>query len=151
MKKTLEEMISQHSYEEIKTQVYERCGEGLAEYIFPAVKKALEEGDGKLRNQILHDFLEVDSLRVCDQCGELMDEGWYLLLAGYACSDECAAKSEGITMEEFERYQIYKSDIIEYLEWNDDPRKIEELSKEECDAIVEVVADGKDYYWTEWY
>lgn len=151
MKKTLEEMISQHSYKEIKTQVCERCGEGLAEYIFPAVKKALEEGDGKLRNQILHDFLEVDSLRVCDQCGELMDEGWYLLLAGYACSDECAAKSEGITMEEFERYQIYKSDIIEYLEWNDDPRKIEELSKEECAEIIDCIAGQKEYCWTQWY
>lgn len=149
--KTLEEMISSDAYNEIKAQVCERCGDVLAEYIFPAVKKALEEGDFKLRNHILHNFLEVDSLRVCDQCGALMSEGWYLLCAGYACSDECAAKSEGITMEEFEKWRIYKDDIIEWLEWIDDARKIEELTKEECDEIIDCIAGEKEYGWTQWY
>ena len=151
MKKTLEEMISQHSYDEIKERVENEVGKTVAEYIFPAVKKALEEGDYYTRYDIVIGWLDCDSLRVCDQCGALMSEGWYLCDAGYACSDECAAKSEGISMEQFEKWRIYKDDIIEWLADHNDPRTIDELSKEECDAIVEVVADGKDYYWTQWY
>lgn len=151
MEKKLEQMVSAHVYDEIKNQVIEQCGEDVAKYIFPAVCKALEDGDGRLRSHILHHWLEVDSVRVCSQCGALMSEGWYLDFAGYACSDECAAKSEGITMEQFEKWRIYKDDIIQWLEDNDDPRTIDELTKEECDTIIEEeIALQRDYCWTEW-
>ena len=90
-------------------------------------------------------------MRVCTQCGAIMEEGWYLNDAGYACSDECAAKSEGITMEEFEKWRIYKDDIISYLEDEGEGRKIEDLTKEECDEIIDEIPDDLDYYYTEWY
>lgn len=151
MEKKLENIISRHAYDELKEKVIEQVGEKASEYIFPAVKKALEEGDGVLREELLSEWLNVDSMRVCSECGAIMEEGWYLNCAGYACSDECAAKNEGISMEEFECYQIYKDDIIEWLQDNDDPRSIDQLSKEECAAIIEEVADDREYYWTEWY
>lgn len=151
MAKKLEEMISARAYDEIKRKLSACTGESAAELLFPMVKQALEEGDHDVRYNILIDWLECDTLRVCTQCGAIMQEGWYLNLAGYACSDECAAKSEGITMVEFDRYRIYKDDIIEWLEWNDDPRTIDELSKEECDSIIEEVAADKEYCYTEWY
>ncbi len=151
MAKELDEMITSEAYDEIKSKVVEYVGKKAAEYIFPAVVKALEEGDGEVREHILCGWLNCDSMRVCTQCGAIMQEGWYLNCAGYACSDECAARIEGITMEEFARYQIYKDDIIGWLEWNDDPRTIDELSDDECKAIREEVADGKEYYYTEWY
>ena len=80
-----------------------------------------------------------------------MSEGWYLNDAGYACSDECAAKSEGISMDEFSRYQIYKDDLIEYLENEGDGRTLEDLEDWECQSIIESeILDNVDYYWTEW-
>ena len=150
-KKKLESMISKHAYDEIVEKLKKQVGENAFEYIFPAVKKALEEGSGAVREEILISWLSVDSMRVCTQCGEIMEEGWYLNLAGYACSDECAAKSEGITMEEFEKWRIYKDDIVSYLEDEDEGRKIEDLTKAECDEIIEEIADDLDYYYTEWY
>ena len=80
-----------------------------------------------------------------------MEEGWYLECNGYACSDECAAQSEGITMEEFEKWRTYKDDIVEYLRETKDTRDITKLSAEECDKIIESIAPHRDYYWTEWY
>ena len=150
MEKKLEQMVSACVYDEIKAQVVELLGED-GESFFTVVKVALENGDAKLRSYILHHWLEVDSVRVCDQCGALMEEGWYLGCAGYACSDECAAKSEGITMEQFEKWRIYKDDLIQWLEENDDHRSIDELTKEECDRIIEEeIALHRDYCWTEW-
>lgn len=58
MEKTLEEMISQHSYDEIKERVENEVGKTVAEHIFPAVKKALEEGDYYTR----YDSLSVGSI-----------------------------------------------------------------------------------------
>ena len=150
-KKKLESMISKHAYDEIVEKLKKQVGENAFEYIFPAVKKSLEEGSGAVREEILISWLSVDSMRVCTQCGEIMEEGWYLNCAGYACSDECAAKSEGITMEEFEKWRIYKDDIVSYLEDEDEGRKIEDLTKEECDEIIDEIADDLDYYYTEWY
>lgn len=147
----LESMISAHAYEEIVEKLKKQVGEDAFEYLFPAVKKALEEGSGDCREQILISWLNVDSMRVCTQCGAIMEEGWYLNCAGYACSDECAAKSEGITMEEFKKWRIYKDDIVSYLEDEGEGRKIEDLTKEECDEIIDEIADDLDYYYTEWY
>lgn len=150
-KETLESMISAHAYDEIVAKVKEQVGEESFDYIFPAVKKALEEGSGKVREEILINWLNVDSMRVCTYCGKIMEEGWYLNCNGYACSDECAAESEGITMEQFEKWRIYKDDIVAYLEDEGEGRKIEDLTKEECDEIIDEVADDLDYYYTEWY
>jgi len=109
-------------------------------------------GDREKREEILNDWLDMDTCRVCTTCGAIMSEGWYLNDAGYACSDECAAKSEGITMEEFAKYKIYKDDIQQYLDDTDDPRKLEDLTAEECDDIIdEHIMDNVDYFYTEWY
>lgn len=144
-------MISQHAYDEIVAKVKHFVGEEAFEYVFPGIKKALEKGSGAAREEILISWLNVDSMRVCTQCGAIMEEGWYLNCHGYACSDECAAKSEGITKEEFEKWRIYKDDIISYLEDEDEGRKIEDLTKEECDEIIDEIADDLDYYYTSWY
>ena len=150
-KETLESMISAHAYDEIVAKVKEQVGEESFDYIFPAVKKALEEGSGKVREEILINWLNVDSMRVCTYCGKIMEEGWYLNCNGYACSDECAAESEGITMEQFKKWRIYKDDIVSYLEDEGEGRKIEDLTKEECDEIIDELSDDLDYYYTEWY
>ena len=144
-------MISVDAYNEIVEKVKEAVGKNASAYILPAVIKALEEGSGNVREEILSEWLNVDSMRVCTQCGAIMQEGWYLNTNGYACSDECAAKSEGITMEQFEKWRIYKDDIVSYLEDEGKGRKIEDLSKEECDEIIDVCCKDCDYYYTEWY
>ena len=151
MAKKLDEMISAHAYEEIESKVREMVGDKAFEYIFPSVVKALEKGDGETRYAILIGWLDVDSMRVCTMCGAIMEEGWYLCDAGYACSDECAAKYEGITMEEFDKWAIYKDDIIDCLKCEGKGRKIEDLTKEECEEIIEEWCSDKDYYYTEWY
>lgn len=150
-KETLESMVSKHAYDEIVSKVKKQVGEDCFGYIFPGIKKALEEGSGKVREEILIDWLNVDSMRVCSCCGKIMENGWYLNCHGYACSDECAAESEGITMEEFEKWRIYKDDIVSYLEDEGEGRKIEDLTKEECDEIIDRISDDLDYYYTEWY
>ena len=144
-------MVSKHAYDEIVAKVKEQVGEEIFDYIFPAVKKALEEGSGAVRDEILFNWLDCDSMRVCTSCGKIMEKGWYLDSNGYACSDECAAESEGITMEEFEKWRIYKDDIVSYLEDEGKGRKIEDLTKEECDEIIEATCQDCDYYYTEWY
>jgi len=150
-KETLESMVSKHAYDEIVAKVKVKVGEESFDYIFPAVKKALEEGSGKVREEILIHWLDCDSVRVCTYCGKIMQEGWYLDCNGYACSDECAAEGEGITMEEFKKYRIYKDDILQHLEDEGKGRKIEDLTKEECDEIIDEIADDLDYYYTQWY
>lgn len=150
-KQTLEKMVSKHAYDEIVSKVKVQVGEESFDYIFPAIKKALEEGDGAVRGEILENWLNCDSMRVCNYCGKIMEEGWYLDSHGYACSDECAAESEGITMEEFKKYRIYKDDIVSYLEDEGKGRKIEDLTKEECDEIIKNTCQDCDYYYTSWY
>ena len=150
-KETLESMVSKHAYNEIVAKVKEQVGEEAFLYIFPAIKKALEEGSGKVREEILSNWLNCDSMRVCTYCGKIMEEGWYLNCNGYACSDECAAESEGITMEQFKKWRIYKDDIVSYLEDENEGRKIEDLTKEECDEIIDEYCNDCDYYYTEWY
>lgn len=144
------DVLSDNTQKEVYRKVKEQVGSAIS-YIFPAVIKAIERGDGKVREDILINWLNVESIRICSVCGGIMDEGWYLQDHGYACSDECAAKSEGITMEEFKKWRIYKGDIIEYLKDNGDSRNIEELSAEECDEIIDEVADECEYCYTQWY
>lgn len=150
-KQTLEKMVSKHAYNEIVSKVKVQVGEESFGYIFPGIKKALEEGSGAVRDEILSNWLDCDSMRVCTYCGKIMEEGWYLNSNGYACSDECAAEAEGITMEQFKKWRIYKDDIVSYLEDEGKGRKIEDLTKEECDEIIEATCQDCDYYYTGWY
>ena len=149
--KKLEEILSAHCYNEFVEKVKHYVGEESFPIIFPAVKEAVEKGSGQAREEILINWLDMDSCRVCSYCGEIMEEGWYLDCSGYACSDECAAKAEGLTMEEFAKWRIYKHDIEEYLEYEGLGRKIEDLTKEECDEVIDNFIDNVDYYYTEWY
>lgn len=149
--KKISQIISTHAYDEIVSKVKECVGDEASKYILPGVIKALEEGDGHVREEILIGWLDVDSMRVCSQCGAIMEEGWYMECGGYACSDECAAQIVGLTMEEFAKWRIYKADVMEYLKQTNDPRDISELSTEECEKIIEHIALRCDSYWTEWY
>ena len=151
MSTSLPQTISAHAYEEISAKVKEFVGEEASAYILPGVIKALEEGNGHVREDVLNGWLDVESMRVCSHCGAIMEEGWYMECSGYACSDECAAQIVGLTMEEFAKWRIYKDDIVEYLRETKDTRNITELSTEECDKIIESIAPHRDYYWTEWY
>ena len=89
-KKSLEEMVSARCYDEIAEKVKHFVGEESFEIVFPAIKKALEEGSAAAREEILIGWLSCDCCRVCSECGAIMEEGWYLDCQGYACSDECA-------------------------------------------------------------
>lgn len=149
--KKLEEILSAHCYDEFVEKVRYYVGEESFQVIFPAVKKAVEEGSGKAREEILIEWLGMDSCRVCSECGAIMDKGWYMNCAGYACSDECAAAIEGITMDQFKKWRIYKDDIIYYLGEEELGRDIEELTQEECDKIIDENCQDCDYYYTEWY
>ncbi len=75
-----------------------------------------------------------------------MEEGWYNM-GKYACSDECIIKQEGISQEEYDRYQIYKSTIESYL---DDGQNIDDLTKEEIQEIIDENIENWDAYYTEW-
>lgn len=151
MARKLEDIVSKHCYDEIVNAVKEQVGEAVFEYVFPGVKKALERGDGDVRDVILIGWLDLGSCRVCTTCGAIMEKGWYLEENGYACSDKCAALSEGITMKEFRKWRIYKDDIIRYLEEEDKGRKIEDLTQKECDEIIDMISDDVQYCYTEWY
>lgn len=151
-KNDLKGMVSADTYDAIVEKVKKQVGEKAFEYIFPAVKKALEEGNGEVREEILIGWLDLDCCRVCSNCGEIMEEGWYLGFHGYACSDECCCEIMNITKEEYDRYQIYLDDIEEYLKDEGEGRKPEELTEEEIHEITSKIVDGLDeYYYTEWY
>ena len=144
-------MVSQHCYDEIVAKLKEQVGEEAFQYIFPAIKKAIEDGSGKVREEILIYWLDVDSCRICSHCGAIMEEGWYLDCQGYACSDECAMEIMNVPdMEHFRRYRIYKEDVDQYLEDEGKGRKEEDLTQEEIDQILESVLEDCDAYYTEW-
>ena len=147
----LKTMISEHCFDELNQKLVDYVGIENLNAVRQGVAKALVEGNGIARKKILNIWLDMDSCRVCTTCGKIMEEGWYLNDAGYACSDECAAKSENISMDEFKRYQIYKTDIIEYLQSEGDTRDISELSDYECSVIIDKISGDLDWYWTEWY
>ncbi len=151
-KKSLEEMVSARCYDEIAKQVKHYVGEESFEIIFPAVKKALEEGSAAAREEILIQWLDLDCCRVCDNCGAIMEEGWYLDWQGYACSDECCCKIMNVSKEEFDRYSIFLPEIEEHLKDEGEGRKPEELTKDEINEIIdEIMANLDAYYYTEWY
>lgn len=142
-------MVSEKTFFEIIEKVQEAVGLEASRYILPGVLRALEKGDGKVRNQILSEWLDVDSCRVCDECGAIMEEGWYNC-GKYACSDECVIKQDGITKEEFDRFQIYKTTIQEYLNEEKKGRKADDLTDDEIAEIMEEIFDDCDAYYTSW-
>lgn len=151
-KKTLAAMVSDNCYNEIVEKLKEHVGASVFAYIFPAVKKALEEGSGEVRETILSNWLDIDSCRVCSHCGAIMQEGWYLDCQGYACSDECAMEIMNVPdIEHFHRYRIYKEDIDAFLEEEGEGRKEEDLTQEEIEEIIDTVSDDMQACYTEWY
>lgn len=152
LKQKLESDISSHCYDEIVEKLKGQVGEKAFEWIWPAVKKALEEGSREVVEEILISWLDVDSCRVCSNCGRIMQEGWYLDCQGYACSDECAMEIMQVpTMELFRRYRIYKEDIDQFLEEEGEGRKEEDLTQEEVEEIIDIVSDDMQACYTEWY
>lgn len=149
----IKKMMSEHCYEEFVQKLTDQVGESNAKIMLPSIIVAIVKGGREERERILINWLDMDSCRVCTTCGAIMEEGWYLNDAGYACSDECAAKSEGITMDEFKRYKIYSQDIKDYLCRKGDSRNLSELSDDECAGIINDKIDMENlpYYWTEWY
>lgn len=148
-KQKLETMISAHAYDELVAKVRKQVGEESFNYIFPGIKKALEEGSGKVREEILSDWLNVESCRVCSECGAIMQEGWYNM-GKYACSDECVIKQDGISYEEFKRFQIYKSTIQSFLDNEGKNRKADDLTDDEIREIIDEIIDNCDAYYTSW-
>ena len=147
--KKLSQMISESALCEIITEVQKKVGLEASTYILPGVLKALEEGSGIVREQILSDWLNVESCRVCSECGAIMQEGWYNV-GKYACSDECVIKQDGISHEEFKRYQIYKSTIQSYLDNEGKNRKADDLTDDEIREIINEIIDNCDAYYTSW-
>ena len=54
----LEELVSAHCYDEIVRKKTGQVSEVVFEIIFPSIKKALEEGDGDIRREILINWLK---------------------------------------------------------------------------------------------
>lgn len=83
----------------------------------------IEGAPADVKQEFLDKFNEEDwpSLRICDNCGCFMDEG-YLLDTRYACSDKCA---------------------IALYDGN------EEQLREDIRLSVE--EDEGDFFWTQWY
>ncbi len=149
---SLEEMVGEDTYDTIKEKVEYYVGKEAISTIFPAIEKALVEGSADCREEILRNWLDIESIRICDHCGAIMQEGWYLDCCGYACSDECAKEIMGVPdMTHFNRYRIYKEDIDGYLEDEGEGRKEEDLSQEEIEEILDEVCDNIDACYTEWY
>ena len=149
MKQKLSEMLSESGIEKLKDAVRKAVGDKAFDFIYPAIVKALEKGDKEVRTQILIDWLDVDFCRVCSVCGKVFQEGWYNM-GEYACSDKCVRKQDGISKKEFEKFQIYKGTIENYLEDTEDDRNINKLTKEEIDEILDNVLDECDAYYTSW-
>ena len=145
----LEEMVSESCYNEIVKKLKEYVSGKAFLYIFPAVRKALEEGSGKVRKEILINWLDIESCRVCDECGAIMQKGWYNM-GKYACCEECVIQQESITRKEFVRYQIYEGTIQEYLDNEREGRKAEGLTQEEIATLLDVILPDCDAYYTEW-
>ena len=148
----LEAIVTSNCYDEIKKETANHVGDSAAQYIFPAVKAALENGDACVREEILNEWLDIQSCRVCSNCGAIMQEGWYLDNLGYACYDECAMTIMNVPdIEHFRRYRIYKEDIDDYLEDEGEGRKEEDLTQDEIEEIIDIVSDNIQACYTEWY
>lgn len=99
--------------------------------------------------QEIIDEYELECCRVCEICGELMVEGW-MLDATVVCSDECAAKFFGESVEKF-RYRMSDENFIKQaMEWDHCQKKYEDLTEEERRKYLDDAMNRTDFYWTEW-
>ena len=99
--------------------------------------------------QDIIDEYELECCRVCEICGELMVEGW-MLDATVVCSDECAAKFFGESVEKF-RYRMSDENFIKQaMEWDHCQKKYEDLTEEERRKYLDDAMNRTDFYWTEW-
>ena len=99
--------------------------------------------------QDIIDEYELECCRVCEICGELMVEGW-MLDATVVCSDECAAKFFGESVEKF-RYRMSDENFIKQaMEWGHCQKKYEDLTEEERRKYLDDAMNRTDFYWTEW-
>lgn len=116
--KKLEDLVSKNCYDEIVAVSKKLFGEAF-DYIFPSIKKALERGNGNVRREIL-EVLGVESCRVCDVCGKLMEEG-YLCEDSlqYSCSKRCLKKRNNWSEKEFRDWEKNwsDSDSLYWTEW----------------------------------
>lgn len=99
--------------------------------------------------QDIIDEYELECCRVCEICGELMVEGW-MLDATVVCSDECAAKFFGESVEKF-RYRMSDENFIKQaMEWDHCQKKYKDLTEEERRKYLDDAMNRTDFYWTEW-
>ena len=78
-----------------------------------------------------------------------MVEGW-MLDATVVCSDECAAKFFGESVEKF-RYRMSDENFIKQaMEWDHCQKKYEDLTEEERRKYLDDAMNRTDFYWTEW-
>ena len=117
---------------------------GAASSIFTRLLTASAE-----EKQDIIDEYELECCRVCEICGELMVEGW-MLDATVVCSDECAAKFFGESVEKF-RYRMSDENFIKQaMEWDHCQKKYEDLTEEERRKYLDDAMNRTDFYWTEW-
>ena len=102
-----------------------------------------------LEKQDVLDTYELDHLRVCEECGKLIDEGWSLDCT-VVCSDECAAKFFDETVEEFKYRMSDENFIKQAMEWDHCEKRYEDLTDEERERYLDDAMNATEYYWTEW-
>ena len=68
------------------------------------------------REEILEKY-DIECLRICEMCGELMDEGW-VLDATVVCSDKCAAEFFDESVPEFKYRMSDENFIKQAMEWD---------------------------------
>ena len=116
--KKLENLVSSHCYDEIVEKTKKLFGEAF-DYIFPAIKKALERGNGNVRREIL-EVLDIESCRVCDVCGKLMEDGYLDEVdLTYSCSKKCLKKNYNWSEKHFRDWEKNwsENDSLYWTEW----------------------------------
>lgn len=100
------------------------------------------------KEEVLENY-NIECLRVCEQCGELMDEGW-MLDCTVVCSDECAARFFEESVDEFKYRMSDENFIRQAMEWDKCEKKYEDLTEEERGKYLDMAMERTDFYWTEW-
>ena len=116
--KKLKDLVSAHCYEEIVEKSKALFGEAF-DYIFPSIEKALARGNGNVRDSILT-LLDIDSVRVCGECGCLMEKGYLEEdILQYSCSKRCLKKQNNWSEKEFRDWEKNwsDSDSLYWTEW----------------------------------
>ncbi len=105
-------------------------------------------GSAEEKQDIIDEY-ELECCRVCEVCGKLITEGWSLD-ATNVCSDECAAKFFGESVEQFQYRMSDENMVRQALEWDGNKKKYEDLTEDEREKYLETALNRTDFYWTEW-